>query len=374
MESPASERRVDKIRDPAVWNAFVGRHRHGLALHHLEFLTLLTGGPDLELIPFGIMQEGELEGIYPLIVRKRGPKGTLKIGNNIDFYDGLIPSTRPEHVAAHLELINRAARRHGVGIATVSVFPDRPFNESLVRQLRVLGYEVHPHVSFVIPLKGRDISNIRRFANRRLHRNLEHARKHGVYARDATEQEMDTIFPLLEEDAYRATGAAFPFSPGVFREIWRHYYGDSRFSMRTACIRDAPTGRDIVVGLGLMVDNGTIANFWKLATREEYRYTQSSTLLYWDAVNIASGKGLKAIDTGGIPSRGIEEYKRQWGAAEVEYYHIRSVNIRWYRYIDRTRQVWRRMAKMGADTTGFALSISAAIQVMFGVPGLPCSV
>lgn len=336
------KRRVERVLDAGAWNELVDRSPHGLPLHHLEFLALLARCSNRELVPLGITEEGRLEAVYPLVVQRRGPGGVLKIGKNIDFYDGLIPPVCAEHVIAHLDLVCREARRNGTGIVTLCVFSGGPFEESLVRRLQAFGYEVIRHVSFVIPLQGRDLSSIRRFANRRTYRNLEHAKEHGLRVDDATEQEMDEIFPVLEKKAYRSTGGTFPFSGRVFGEIWRTYHGDRRFSMRSARVRDPSTGRDVVTGMALMVDNGRTANFWKLGTREEYEYTQSSTALYWDAVSIASARGVTDIDTGGAPSKGIAEYKRQWGAVEVPYYHVRSINMGRYRHIERARDVWRR--------------------------------
>lgn len=92
-----------------------------------------------------------------------------------------------------------------------------------------------------------------------------------------------------------------------------------------------------------MITNGRIANFWKLATRPGYEYVQPSTALYWDMIKRGIAKNLQAIDTGGAPSAGIRDYKLQWGAVEVPYYYIRSVNSPWYQPIESVRRVYRHV-------------------------------
>jgi hypothetical protein len=99
--------------------------------------------------------------------------------------------------------------------------------------------------------------------------------------------------------------------------------------------------------MALMIDNGIHANFWKLAIRPGFEDTQASTALYWDAINIASAKKLRTIDTGPAPSRGIAEYKRQWGAAEIPYYSLRIINMPLYQAIEQIRKVLRMAERLG---------------------------
>jgi len=331
-------RQAERIDDLDQWNAFVDANEFGLPLHHLDFLALLARNSNRELIPVGIRVNGGLEAVAPLVVERRGPRGILLVAKSVDFFDGLVPSTRPDHVLTHLDIVMNEAKRRGVGITTFSVFPDRPLDDSVTDELRRRGYEVYKEVSFVVPVTGRDTSDIRKLANRRIYRNLLKAQEHGVRVRDATEEEMEEIFPALERDAYLATGAEFPFLPSVFGEIWREYRNDSRFSMRSACVRDPDSGTETVIGMGLMVDNGRYANFWKLATRMEFDHMQPSSALYLDALHVAARKGVQEIDTGGAPSKGIAEYKQQWGARKAPYYYVRRVNQPLYQPIDRIRR------------------------------------
>lgn len=334
--------RAEKIRDTDRWNRFVDSLFGGLPLHHLDFLALLTRDGNRQVVPLGIMGDGKLEAIIPLITERRGPNGIFKVAKNIDFYDGLVPQVRSTDLLTYLGLIRREAKRNLIGLARFAVYPDRPLDASSISRLRGQGYEVERASSFVIPIKGRDVSNIRKFANRRIYRNLEHAKEYGVQVRDATEQEMERTFPQLEMTAYQGTGGKFPFSPTVFGDIWRSHHNDPRFSMRTAYIRTSACEEEIVIGMALMIDNGKVANFWKCAAREGYDHMQPSTVLYWDAINISAAKGLRVIDTGGAPSPGIAEYKAQWGTFEVPYYHIRSITMPLYHVIEKMRTICDR--------------------------------
>lgn len=352
--TPQNLRKIQYV-SPEQWNTFLNS-ANITPLYQLELLNFLAQPMQAHLVPLGFFNEGRLEAIHPLFVQKRGPFGLLQKSTLGDLFDPHAVTIPNEDILTYADLVKQEARKRKIGISIYPIVPTHPENATFMQELQQAGYEVYKQDAYVIPLDQKPEFILHHQANRLIRRNLDKANKglkndagervtNGVTVRETTYEEMCNIFPQLLEETYRASGSIPPFGENFLEAIWKNFHDDSRFYMRSVHYLDPQDNEDKVIGIGLGFCEGEYANFWKIGTASEYKDLQASTALYWDVINWASQNNCTILDTGPAANEGVKQYKKHWGAKEVPFYYIRSINIPVYDVISEVSNTIKQLSQ-----------------------------
>jgi Acetyltransferase (GNAT) domain len=286
----------------------------------LETISRVFGRP---IVTLGIKNQTGLEGVAPLLIRKKGP---FKIAQRLPVrYIGII--TEAENVLDELISVTKTLREKGVVIAYYSFPPQVKLD---VQKLRCAGFEAEHETTYLLPLKGGTADEVLQVAQPRMRSSVRQAlRKLDIS--DATREETENrLCPMLEATYNRKERVGPPYPPDMGSTLWnRHRNGsgvDPTLHIRTARLKT--TGEAVGMMVAITHPSTGQTYSWAIAREPGFDNLQVSGALIADMGAIAAREGSKEFDLGG-GTEGIKEFKRRLGGEPAEYTDIRVSDRRY---------------------------------------------
>jgi hypothetical protein len=266
------------------------------AFHDHSWLALAAGMTGTTFVPLVVMCGGADIGVAPVLVRRRG---VLSILNWVPFpYVG--PLVSRDMLGSTLGALNRWVVRHRVIRQQQSFPPGADVDDgALVGR----GFAVQHDSTYVVRIRP---SAEQQWValDSRCRNAIRKAQALGVRVEDAPDttalgEVVDAVF------AARGHGSGYreQFPPRIERlqEVAPRVHA-------TVAVQDG-----VAVGSLVTLEHRRRAFVWLGGGRPEYRSSNASTLLYWDAIEWARELGAVEVDLVGLPDAGIARFKGQFG-------------------------------------------------------------
>jgi hypothetical protein len=288
------------VRDPRRWEECRAAFAGATVFHRWEWCRFAATGLGMSFVPVGVVVESRLVGLAPVLLRRRGPIATA---NWVPFpYLG--PLLRSAHTPHALASLRRELRRRRVVVTQLSFSPDA---ETPATLLAGAGFETGTDRTMVVPLVGRDESDVWQGMTGNVRRSIQRGRRLGLRVRKAGIDEIVEILPPLLAGAYGRQGGASTYSRATMRRFWDEFR--HRCDVRMAAL----VGDGEVLAVSVWLTDRATAYLWLMAGRRPPGLDASGPL-YWDGFTWAHRRGCMSVDLLGTPTPGIAAYKRRLGA------------------------------------------------------------
>ncbi len=301
--------------DPA-YEAFLHRCDDALVYYSPRYRRFLVDLLDCEPAYLAAMEDGQIEAVFPIMVRK-GPHGTVM--NALPFYGsyGSVIGRNPAARDVLCRRYNEMTRREGMVASTVVMNPLSPAQDAKIA-FDVTDQRIGQMSR--LPAEELDVeAAIFRDIDGSARRNIKKARASRVSVR------VENGATDFLEDCHRRNIEGIggkPKGPQFFELLPRHFVPDQDYRLYVAEIDG-----QLAAGLLVLYYNRTVEYFVP-ATASEHRVAQPLALCIHDAMVDAARAGFRRWNWGGtwVSQTGVYQFKKKWNAVDYPYSYLTTIN------------------------------------------------
>lgn len=311
------------------WNSFVAQWPNFSLMQSYEWGTFKER-MGWKAIRLAVEQNGQLIAGAQMFVKSL-PLGLASIayvprGPLLDWEDQAATQTL-------LSAISAAARQHRA--ISLKIEPATPYSPELQKQLQAYGFRPnhfnnHPRCSMLIDLSSGPETILARMRKTTRY-NIRYSARKGVTVREATDEDLDVFYRLLEHVAER-TGVP-PRLQSHYRQEWATLAPLGRLKIFLA------TYKGDVLAMRAPAIFGKVAATLYSGSFNTYEKLKSNELLMWESMQWAKSQGCTVYDVWGIPDEigenithgtplpeekagglwGVYDFKRGFGGKVIYY-------------------------------------------------------
>jgi hypothetical protein len=302
--SPRSELELVRTDSPDRWAAAARASGQSVTpFHSYPFLTVAAGLTGRWFRPLVVRHAGADVGVAPWLSRRRGPTNLV---DELPFpYVGpLVPGPLAGGCLA-------ALWDHGIRTRVVSQeFQFPPGCDVDLDVLRASGFGLRMASTFIIDTRC-DEEALWAGMDRECRRKIRKSERAGVEVAASAEasETLSRVMGSVFERAGSTWGYQHPL-PLRPEHLDRHGL-EAHWTVAT--LGDTHLGSLLT----LLYEGRALG--WLGGVLPEHRATNANLAMYWDAISWARGRSAESLDMVGVPSRGIESFKKQFGGRQVDY-------------------------------------------------------
>jgi FemAB-related protein (PEP-CTERM system-associated) len=294
---------VESWTDGRAWDDFVAKAPDGNVGHRWAWMRVVPAAYGHKVIPLAAIRDGAVAGVLPLALLRSRVFGRHLVSMPYLDYGGLCTAgdrvAEEALVAAAVEL----ASANGAKLE-LRHLGDRPIG---------LPAALHK-VTMTLDLGGGEDAVWKRIrSNRRAQ--VRKAQRNGLRAGVHGAEGLDDFYRIIGTNM-RDLG-----SPVHRRRFFERAIAELGQDARIVVVRDG----DQAVGAGMVLVHGDqIAMPWPSSLRSSFA-RGSNQLLYWEVLRYGIERGCREFDFGrSSKDKGTFEWKRQWGAEQVQLFWHRD--------------------------------------------------
>ena len=289
------------------WTTVAGQQAGFTPFHAWDWLEWVAPLVHCRFLPLLVVDEGGVAvGAAPTLLKRRGPFHTA---NWVPFpYLG--PLVPPDFLGATLGALRRLGRKERLTLLQIAAHPFALTPLDSRATYASYGIDLHLDQTYIVPLEGRDLAEIRRGLSRTAERKLRRASAEGVELRPSTPDEIASLLPQIEVSALARQGQGSAYSDELGDKLLSR---PATIPLRIVSAVHEGATVGVLAALG-----GPISALW-MGGILDHKDTNANVALYWDAIVWAHASGSNFLDMVGIPNAGISAYKRQFGGVLYTY-------------------------------------------------------
>jgi hypothetical protein len=208
------------------------------------------------------------------------------------------------------------------------------FHESFTNWLPFYWKGFHQTTRYTYIIRYRNYNSFdelqKQFSSRVL-RNMKKARKNEVIVQESVNVKE---FFELNKATFRRQGLQVPYSWSVVEKLFNEGKKRQKVRIFTAYASDKKAAASV-----FLVESNQTVYYLMGGISEEYKHTESNTLLFYEVIKQMFNEGKSEFNFEGSMIQPVEAYFRSFGAEQIPYYQIAQTPsriLRWYKIITNT--------------------------------------